>query len=141
MITEINNLYLSGLSESLIIAKLKVKSKKRPLFLNIIWKKRSAKAVRDLRNKYFLISTPTCLKVKWKKYKCLVWKLTKLQKIDTLENFSKRGFRDYHLDHVISIWTGFKENIDPKVIANIENLRFIPYRENMSKGRRSFSIV
>ena len=66
-----------------------------------------------------------------------VWRVTNNQPIEILENFDKRGRNDYHLDHKISISGGFRKDISPEIIGNIKNLRFIPYRENLSKGTKS----
>jgi len=70
----------------------------------------------------------------WKIYKKLVWELTEEQPIHTLPNSERRGFRDYHLDHIVPIKYGWKKGINPHLIASIDNLRFIPYQENMEKG-------
>jgi hypothetical protein len=80
---------------------------------------------------------PVCEKNLWKKYKKLVWDITKQQKIHKLPNFEKRGFTNYHLDHKVSIWYGYKNKLDPQLIGSIDNLEFIPHRDNMRKGRRS----
>lgn len=71
----------------------------------------------------------------WKAYQKLVHKLTSLQPLDSLENIDKRGFKDHHIDHKISIWYGWKNGIPADEIAHISNLRLIPYKENMCKGR------
>lgn len=68
-----------------------------------------------------------------------VWKLTEQQPLHTLEGCEKRGFRDHHLDHKTSVWYGFKNNIPAEEIAHISNLRFIPYKDNMLKGRKCLS--
>ena len=51
-----------------------------------------------------------------------------------LKNHEKRGFKKYHLDHIYPISEGYKHDIDPKIIAHIDNLRFITRRTNMKKG-------
>lgn len=51
----------------------------------------------------------------WLKYKRLVWKITEKQPIKRLDNFDKRGFKGYHLDHKVSIWYGYKNKIDPQI--------------------------
>ncbi len=73
-------------------------------------------------------------KKSWKAYRNLVHKLTKLQPLHTLDNIDKRGFKDHHVDHKISIWYGWKNNIPAHEIAHISNLRVIPYKDNMRKG-------
>lgn len=44
---------------------------------------------------------------------------------------------DYHLDHIMSIYEGFKNNIPVYIISHPNNLRLIPRLENISKGCRS----
>lgn len=74
---------------------------------------------------------------RWKRYHRLVWKLTNTQPLHELEGFERRGFTDHHLDHIVSIWDGFKRGISAEEIAHISNLRFIPHTQNMIKGRKS----
>ena len=73
----------------------------------------------------------------FKKYKLLVYKLTEKQNIKSLDNYDKRGKAGvqgaYHLDHKFSINEGFKQGIEPEIIANINNLEFIPWEENIKK--------
>lgn len=69
----------------------------------------------------------------WKSYREEVVRLTDENDLSVLANYERRGFRDYHLDHKASIWYGFKNGISPDAIADISNLRFIPYLENMVK--------
>lgn len=68
-----------------------------------------------------------------------VWKITNNQPIHLLENHEKRGRAGkenaYHLDHIISIWHGFCNDISPYIIGDISNLRFITWEENLQKGR------
>lgn len=59
--------------------------------------------------------------------------------ISKLENFEKKGHANqgkYHLDHKLSIIEGFKQNIPPYIIGNINNLEMILGRNNLSKGRK-----
>jgi hypothetical protein len=72
-------------------------------------------------------------------YRRKVWAVTKKQPLETLENFDKRGRGNngYHVDHIVSISDGFKNNIEPEVIGHIKNLRMLLGRENISKGPRS----
>tara|TARA_Y100000592_G_scaffold96416_1_gene164868 strand:- start:221 stop:613 length:393 start_codon:yes stop_codon:yes gene_type:complete len=69
-----------------------------------------------------------------KLYYATVWEVTEEQPLRILENFDKRGWKNHHLDHIYPIAMGFHHNISPKKIGNIKNLRFIPYKENLSKG-------
>jgi hypothetical protein len=52
-----------------------------------------------------------------------------------IPGIEKRGFKNHHIDHIKPIWHGFNNNIPPEEIADISNLRMLPYRENMLKGR------
>jgi len=73
----------------------------------------------------------------FKLYKRKVISVTKKQPIHLLQNFNKRGVSgidgNYHLDHKFSIVEGFKQNISPEFIGNINNLEFIPWIENVKK--------
>lgn len=84
-----------------------------------------------------LKAIPNCEKQLWKKYRNLVWKITEKQNLKKLPNYDKRAFKGYHLDHKVSIWYGYKNKLDPKMIGGIDNLEFIPHKENMLKGRKS----
>jgi hypothetical protein len=42
----------------------------------------------------------------------------------------------YQIDHVIPISKGYSAGIDAEIIASPENLRFIPWQENLQKGNR-----
>lgn len=70
-------------------------------------------------------------------YRYKVDALTNKQPIQLLENFDKRGSAGqegaYHLDHIKSVWWGFHNNIPPEQIADISNLRMIPWLENQKK--------
>lgn len=72
-------------------------------------------------------------------YRRKVYAVTKKQPLETLENFDKRGRGNngYHVDHIVSVFDGFKNDIDPSIIGNIKNLRMLLGIENVSKGPRS----
>jgi hypothetical protein len=44
------------------------------------------------------------------------------------------GRYKYHLDHKYSIYQGFLDKIDPKIISSINNLEVLSEYENCSKG-------
>lgn len=50
--------------------------------------------------------------------------------------FSRLRGKDFHLDHIFSIFEGFRNNIPPFYIAHFSNLRIIKGSENMSKQQR-----
>jgi len=70
-------------------------------------------------------------------YKKEVWRLTELEPIRLLPNYERRGFKDYHLDHILSISEGFRLGLPPETLACISNLRMIPHKHNMVKGTRT----
>jgi hypothetical protein len=80
---------------------------------------------------------PVCEKLLWRKYRNAVWKITEKQNLRKLPHFKDRGFTNYHLDHKVSIWYGYKHKLDPYLIGGIDNLEFIPYQQNMKKGIKS----
>jgi 5-methylcytosine-specific restriction endonuclease McrA len=41
----------------------------------------------------------------------------------------------YQIDHIIPIRYGFENNIPPEEIARLENLRMLPWKENLIKGK------
>lgn len=66
-----------------------------------------------------------------------VWRYTNENDLTTLPNYDKRGRTEvpgsYQLDHKYSIFYGFRNNISPEIIGNINNLEFIPSIENSKK--------
>jgi len=79
---------------------------------------------------------PLDQKTNYELYSRQVWIETRKQDINSLKHSEKRGTKGYHLDHKFSILEGFKNNILPSIIGNIRNLEFIPYQENLSKGKK-----
>ena len=71
----------------------------------------------------------------WIRYRRAAWDITKKQPIHILAGYDKRGFKGYHLDHILSIWEAWKMGLPPEVVGDISNLRMIPWVENMRKGR------
>ena len=69
-------------------------------------------------------------------YYAKVWEVTESQPLMVLENYSNRGWKNYHLDHIYPIALGYSKGIAPEKIGNIKNLRFIPYKENLNKGSK-----
>lgn len=87
------------------------------------------------KNKPFLKTRLKYIKnIEKKVYYAKVWVITEDNDLTVLKNHEKRGFRTYHLDHIFPISFGFKNNIPPEVIGNIDNLRFIHHKKNIDKG-------
>jgi predicted transcriptional regulator len=65
------------------------------------------------------------------------WLITEIQPLKKLPNYNKRcwgGDSCYELDHILPISVAFHENIPPHLVGSIENLRFIPKKENRNKS-------
>ena len=73
-------------------------------------------------------------------YKREVWRLTYQNPLDTLEHWELRGRCGvegaYQLDHIKSINWGWENGIEPKVIAEWDNLRMIPWKTNLLKSSK-----
>ncbi len=78
-------------------------------------------------------------RTEFKKYQNRVHKLTKKIK-HLIEGYDEKKHGKmgilgaYQIDHIIDIKYGFDNNISPEKIADISNLRFIPWEENIKKG-------
>jgi hypothetical protein len=74
----------------------------------------------------------------WKRYRNEVDRLTKKQPLNQLLNYEKRAPNGtdggYTLDHITSVVFGYKNKIPAEIIANIENLRMMPWKDNIIKG-------
>lgn len=92
--------------------------------------------ITQIKNKKWI---PDDLISPWERYKRIVRKISNSQPLDTLLNYDKRGFSKgkYNLDHIYSVYDGFINNIDPEIIGNIKNLRYITFEENRLKSHRS----
>ena len=89
--------------------------KKMSISVAKIWKER--RKLEDLTKK--------------KEYYRAVRRITKRQKVEVLENYRKEG---YELDHITPIIEGYRRQIDPKIVGDISNLRYIPASENRKLG-------
>ena len=96
----------------------------------------SIKRQSDIRKKYWKRVGHKFVPA-FKKYRNEVTRLTERQPIHTLLNHEKRGVAGvegaFHLDHIKSVWYGYTNNIEPSQIADISNLKFIPWLENQKK--------
>lgn len=70
-------------------------------------------------------------------YYLRVWLVTEMQPLHKLPNYSKRCWDKagcYELDHILSIAHAYLENIPPHLVGSMDNLRFIPKKENRDKS-------
>ena len=82
----------------------------------------------------------------YREYRKKVELITKKQPIHLLENFEKRGIfgKDedaHHIDHIVSIYECFMNDVDPEIAGSIHNLQCIPARDNIVKGNDSWMSV
>jgi hypothetical protein len=73
-------------------------------------------------------------------YKRNVWRLTYQNDLTVLENWDKRGRCGvkgaYQLDHIYPISKGYENKIPPEELARMDNLRMIPWKENLLKSNK-----
>lgn len=70
-------------------------------------------------------------------YYLRVWLITEIQPLHKLPNYTKRCWNKsgcYELDHILSIAHSYLEGVPPHLVGSIDNLRFIPKKENRNKG-------
>lgn len=70
-------------------------------------------------------------------YYLRVWFITEIQPLNKLPNYHKRCWNKsscYELDHILSIAHSYLEGIPPHLVGSLENLRFIPKKENRDKS-------
>lgn len=72
-----------------------------------------------------------------RQYRYKVDSHTEKQDIKSLENIEKRSFKDWHIDHIVSVRDGYRFNIPFEMIGDISNLRVISSSENYKKGNKS----
>lgn len=77
------------------------------------------------------------IKTEFERYSYEVRKLTRLSVIKFSNLISGEKQDGYHLDHIVSIYDGFKNDIVPTVIAHYTNLRYIPAKQNLTKNKKS----
>ena len=89
----------------------------------------------ELKNKW----TPLKYVKDYTIYKNRVWSVTRKQNLKELENFDKRGTvraGGHHIDHMYSMYQGFKNNIPPYILGSIVNLEMVFGTDNISKGAK-----
>lgn len=82
---------------------------------------------------------PNKERTKWEKYKNTVRMLTertyKKFKNDINPTDQPRGIKQYHLDHIIPIWYGFINKINPILLSKKENLRMLYWKNNVQRNK------
>lgn len=74
-----------------------------------------------------------------KQYYKLVWRITEYMyrtHQSTLDPDKTRS-KKMHLDHMVSLFYGYQNNLSPKIIGDITNLRMIPNTQNTGKSFRN----
>ena len=83
-------------------------------------------------------------KSKFKQYHRLVTRETNKHNLQELKDYGKRGLAGklgaFHLDHMVSCYYGYENNISPEIIGAKENLQMISWESNYSK-REACSIT
>lgn len=103
--------------EKEILSECKTLLKKNPKL-----KKKKLNKIKDLEKRLYYIK---------------VWLITESQPLHKLKNSHKRcymGKSCYNLDHIVPISYGYQNKIPPSKIGGLDNLRFIPAKDNMRKG-------
>jgi hypothetical protein len=82
-----------------------------------------------------LITDPT-IRPEFYRYKAVITYLTEKHRRNLTHGYvtglaGKEGA--HHIDHRYSILTGYKNKISPLVIGHLQNLKMIPWRDNVSK--------
>ena len=72
-------------------------------------------------------------RIPYKMYYNEVWRLTEQNDLSVLENYDKRSYYGYHLDHIIPIREGFDKSIPATEIASVNNLQFLWWKDNIQK--------
>jgi hypothetical protein len=72
----------------------------------------------------------------FKKYTRKVYYWSNKNDLTQLPNHDKRSRDGYHLDHKYSVAEGFKNNVPPTILGNINNLEFLYCRDNCKKNTK-----
>lgn len=101
-------------------------------------KRRVSKAMAAFIAKYGITKEQLVIYERYrKKVRHLTEKTYNLHKAEINPQNLPRGMHTNHLDHKVPIIEGFKQGIEPEVMARKENLQMLPAKVNLSKGRRS----
>jgi len=73
----------------------------------------------------------------WLAYREEVRRLTELEPLHLVPGIELRG-QEWHLDHVVSIYTAYLNGWPVGRRADVTNLQILPWEENFRKGHSSF---
>ena len=82
-------------------------------------------------------------KSEFQKYSNRIRNLTKKtfnSNFDIICNLFFRG-REYHLDHIYSIYDGFLNSVDPIIMSSVVNLQLLPKKINLEKSFNSWQTI
>lgn len=82
----------------------------------------------------------------YKEYYRKVIRITEKQNLSSLSNIEKRGVMGlsedpHHVDHIVSIYDAFMNDVPPEITGHISNLQCLPAKVNISKGNLSWLTV
>lgn len=78
----------------------------------------------------------------FERYRSVVRRMTELN-IKILNGFlessklKRRGKDTFHVDHIVSVFDGFNNNVPPFYLADVSNLRMLSSKENTGKSHKS----
>ena len=96
-----------------------------------------------MNTEVYALATRDPNRPKYKQYQREVSKLTEQNYAKCIETINPNRYPrtisgvegGFQLDHKISIRYGFDNNIEPEIIASVENLQMLPWIENVKKGK------
>ncbi len=65
-----------------------------------------------------------------------VWEITLSNDVKLIMGEYERGFHKHHIDHIMPIIYGYKNNIPAEQIGHISNLRPLYWKDNLLKAAR-----
>jgi 5-methylcytosine-specific restriction endonuclease McrA len=97
-----------------------------------------------MKSENYKLATRDPDRPKYKKYQYEVQKLSEQNYVKEVDKINPLGYTrtlcgvdgGWQLDHIISIKFGFENNIDPNIIAAVENLQMLPWIDNVKKGSK-----
>jgi hypothetical protein len=110
-----------------------------------VYKEKLANVDRSyMKTEKYKNSTRDPRRPEYKKYQYEVQKLTEENYVKYIDEINPMRYvrtlcgveNGWQLDHIVSIKYGFENNIEPRVIAAVENLQMLPWIDNLKKGSK-----